>query len=112
MQEQEQAQERGEKEEEFVPPMERLREVVRAQASQGALVAEKQEEISEFLNSHVSETLLQLVLRYTDVGETAKSKNFWSRGSWVPAAAVVEAVNADSISLSVSVRVRGKEAPE
>lgn len=102
--------------------MERLRDALRAGDAGSALLDDAAAKvISAFLNEYFSEGLLEWAMAHTEVGEMAKRKNAWSRGSWTPIAAElagalkVRAVDSSpqrcvvTLPLRVLVRERGKE---
>jgi len=94
------------------PPMERLRGRVAERATMRAPLSEEAAaEITTFLNEHLGDEMLGWVLRGTDIGKTAASKNMWSRGSWVPSSVVLLAVSGSKLCFEVGIKQRGKPQP-
>ena len=103
-------------------PMERLRATVAERTEAGtALDGASCAAITEFLNDFFADGLLDWVMAFTEIGETARRRKGWSGGSWVPHAArltssesgmeVSDDRSTVTLHLTVSVRERGKPEP-
>jgi hypothetical protein len=94
------------------PPLESLQKAVKArEEAVTPLSAAVLPDIVDYLNENAASELLMYTLKYTDIGKTAASKNMWSRGSWTPKEARVEAMELTPrlvLQLQVSVEERGK----
>jgi len=82
----------------------RMSAVSALDASLGAAAA-------EFLNERLPSEMAKWVLKYTDVGDKYRSKNFWSNGLWIVDGVVVQSIDASGMALSVTVLERGKTEP-
>ena len=70
-------------------------------------------QVMSFLNDHWGAEMLAWVLRETDIGKLAATKNMWSRGSWVPEKVTLDRLEMEGGSLelgfTVTVKERGRQ---
>jgi hypothetical protein len=95
-----------------VASLKRLRDQVGKTGAATKLNAKRLEAVRSYLNENHASDLLAWTLRHTEVGETARSKNAWSRGLWTPTAARLTAIDGESLSIAVDVAQRGQADPE
>ena len=93
-------------------PIERLRSKVGSQQTQAApLDAAAADELVTFLNDYLGDEMLAWLMKATEIGKTAASKNAWSRGLWVPKTAELLSLTCTALSFRIGVAVRGQAEP-
>mmetsp|Transcript_2762 Transcript_2762/g.8616 ORF Transcript_2762/g.8616 Transcript_2762/m.8616 type:complete len:269 (-) Transcript_2762:611-1417(-) len=94
-------------------PIERLRTAVASRRAEGELLDEAAAgRVVEFLNAELGDEMLGWLLRWTEVGDKARRRNLWSRGSWTPSTATLTSVSGAALSFRVGVAVRGRKELE
>jgi len=94
-------------------PIERLRTAVASRRAEGEPLDEGAAgRVVEFLNAELGDEMLGWLLRWTEVGDKARRRNMWSRGSWTPCTATLTSVSGAALSFRVGVAVRGRKELE
>jgi len=94
-------------------PIERLRTAVASRRAEGEPLDEGAAgRVVEFLNAELGDEMLGWLLRWTEVGDKARRRNMWSRGSWTPRTATLTSVSGAALSFRVGVAVRGRKELE